>query len=141
MDAYSAAKGILLKQDAMGYHKPFYTKNLTRPKANGVLIDIGRPFTEAETVELGGLLREISGHGDFNPIGDVNGTRLINFSEASNKEFHNIVNTAMRSIEFDDGAEFVGELFVADTGYLENNWRRVLGRWPQRTARSSAEGW
>ena len=122
MDAYSAAKGILLKQDAMGYHKPFYTKNLTRPKANGILIDIGRPFSEAETIELGRLLRETSGHGDFNPIGDVNGTRLINFSEASNKDFHNIVNTAMRSIEFDDGAEFVGELFVADTGYLENNW-------------------
>jgi hypothetical protein len=122
MDAYSAAKGILLKQKAMGYHKPFFRKGLPRNQANGVLIDIGRPFTEAETMEMGRLLSDLAGHGEFNPIGDINGARLINFTDGSNKQFQDIVNTALRSIEFDGNPEVVGELFYADTGYLENNW-------------------
>jgi hypothetical protein len=77
--AYAAVRGVLMKQDGVGYHRPFYDKGLRKKDLNGVEIDIGRPFTEAETTKLAEIMQEYSGHGEYNPIGSDSGARLINF--------------------------------------------------------------
>lgn len=73
MLAYAAARGILLKQDGVGLHRPAFISNISRPKANGVEIDIGRPFTRRETAEIARLVAEEAGHTEYNPIGSPNG--------------------------------------------------------------------
>jgi hypothetical protein len=81
--AYAAVRGILMKQDGVGFHRPFYNKSLRKGDLNAVEIDIGRPFTKEETANFAQILSNISGHGEFNPIGSVNGVRLINFDYLS----------------------------------------------------------
>ena len=147
--AYAAVRGILMKQDGVGYHRPFADKKTIRKgDLNGIEIDIGRPFTESETAEFARLMKEYSGHGEYNPIGSERGARLINFdylidepskeeisrqdgdqekaafkvrSEANNN-FNNMVVKAVTAIDFEnvDSAE-VGR-FAADAGYIGNDW-------------------
>ena len=147
--AYAAVRGILMKQDGVGYHRPFADKkSIRKGDLNGIEIDIGRPFTESETAEFARLMKEYSGHGEYNPIGSERGARLINFdyliddpskeeisrqdgdqekaafkvrSEANNN-FNNMVVKAVTAIDFEnvDSAE-VGR-FAADSGYIPNDW-------------------
>ena len=69
-----------MKQDGVGYHRPFF--NSSKQDANGVLIDIGRNFSETETARLAQILAELSGHTDYNPIAAPGGVRIINFAFA-----------------------------------------------------------
>ena len=78
-EAYSAVVGILLKQDGVGYHKPFYKKNIAKKDLNGVEIDIGRPLSETETKAIAEAMATESGNTEYNPIASPRGARLINF--------------------------------------------------------------
>ncbi|MEK9655839.1 MAG: LPD38 domain-containing protein, partial [Halieaceae bacterium] len=80
LEAYSATVGILLKQDGVGYHRPFYQKNLTETKANGLDVDFGRPLTTEEMVELGELYIKETGDPYASPISTPQGVRFINFN-------------------------------------------------------------
>ena len=79
INAYSAVRGILMKQEGVGWHRPFFKKGLSRPKANGAQIEIGRPLSYREINEIAERMRLLSGHGDYNPISTPDGVRLINF--------------------------------------------------------------
>lgn len=83
LEAYSATVGILLKQDGVGYHRPFYQKNLTETKANGLDVDFGRPLTTEEMVELGDLYIKETGDPYASPISTPQGVRFINFNVGS----------------------------------------------------------
>ena len=123
ISAYAAARGILMKQDSVGWHRPFFVKNLTRPKANGVSISIGRPFSARETSELAERLKAITGHNAYNPIASPDGVRLLNFHDGtSNQDFHKIYGKALEDMSFDNNERFEAKLFAAQTGYLENDW-------------------
>tara|TARA_R100000388_G_scaffold9248_1_gene8225 strand:- start:553 stop:8292 length:7740 start_codon:yes stop_codon:yes gene_type:complete len=80
LEAYSATVGILLKQDGVGYHRPFYQKNLTETKANSLDVDFGRPLTTEEMVELGDLYIKETGDPYASPISTPQGVRFINFN-------------------------------------------------------------
>jgi hypothetical protein len=136
--AYAAVRGILMKQDGVGFHRPFYNKSLRKGDLNAVEIDIGRPFTKEETADFAQILSNISGHGEFNPIGSVNGVRLINFDyllpegkdysnfgdrKEFNDSFKKMVDTALKEMIFEDGVEVSAKSFYAKAGYLGNNWK------------------
>jgi hypothetical protein len=136
--AYAAVRGILMKQDGVGFHRPFYNKSLRKGDLNAVEIDIGRPFTKEETADFAQILSNISGHGEFNPIGSVNGVRLINFDyllpegkdyadfndrKKFNDSFKKMVDTALKEMIFEDGVEVSAKSFYAKAGYLGNNWK------------------
>jgi hypothetical protein len=136
--AYAAVRGILMKQDGVGFHRPFYNKSLRKGDLNAVEIDIGRPFTKEETADFAQILSNISGHGEFNPIGSVNGVRLINFDyllpegkdysnfgdrKEFNDNFKKMVDTALKEMIFEDGVEVSAKSFYAKAGYLGNNWK------------------
>ena len=151
--AYSAAVGVLLKQDGMGWHRPWFEDSVAKRDLNGVEVRIGRPFTEAEAARLAKILVDVTGHEDYNPIGAEVGVRIINFDYlgVENREFQSQVTKALESMEFEDNVEGVAEPFAAQTGYFENNWKenpngenyldRALGGQPdlQRRVRTIIE--
>ena len=122
--AYAAVRGVLMKQDGVGYHRPFYDKGLRKKDLNGMEIDIGRPFTESETTKLAEIMQEYSGHGEYNPIGSDSGARLINFDylEVDNNDFNNMVIKALTDMEFANGESATAGRFAAQAGYLGNDW-------------------
>jgi len=128
MFAYAAARGILLKQDGVGLHRPAFIKSLSRPKANGIEINIGRPLTARETSAIAKAVAEEAGHTEFNPIGSPNGARFINFDYMGlpNVQFQKLVNKALEKVTFDNNETFDAAMFGADTGYLGNDWKENL---------------
>lgn len=123
--AYAAVRGVLMKQDGVGYHRPFYDKGLRKGDLNGIEIDIGRPFTEEETANLAEIMKEYSGHGEYNPIGSDSGARLINFDylEVDNNDFNNMVIKALTNMDFANGESATAGRFAAQAGYLGNDWK------------------
>jgi hypothetical protein len=128
MLAYAAVRGILFKQDGVGLHRPSFIEGLSRPKANGIEIDIGRPLTADETTRLAQLVANNAGHTEFNPIGSANGVRFINFDyvKTDNAQFQKIINNALKENVFDNGEVVNAKMFGADTDYLGNNWTENL---------------
>jgi len=141
VNAYAAARGILLKQDVVGWHRPFY--NATIDASNGIEVRLGRKLSTAETKRLAGLIADEAGHTEYNPISSPLGTRIINFDYlvkksdgtplmpdtwvdhkflVTNKEFHTILGRALDRMEFDDSAEGIGKRFASQNGYLGNDW-------------------
>jgi hypothetical protein len=122
VDAYIAIKGLLTHQDSMGWHRPFWTDvdGATVRDANGIKVDLGRSLTLDETVAMknaaGGRFPT-----DFFIAGDGTGLRFITTS-GNNLLFHNAVKQAASSV-FRDLPEFRVKRFVADTGYIENDWK------------------
>jgi hypothetical protein len=128
MFAYAAARGILLKQDGVGLHRPAFIKGLSRPKSNGIEINIGRPLTARETSAIAKAVAEEAGHTEFNPIGSPNGARFINFDYVGlpNVQFQKLVNKALKKVTFDNNETVDAAMFGADTGYLGNDWTENL---------------
>jgi len=119
MNAYAAIRGVTMKQDGVGYHRPFF--NPKKKDVNGMLLDIGRPFTEQETDLLAKKLAELSGHTDYNPIGSREGVRIINFDPSfDNKAFVKIVKDALGTVDIDANLK-IG-YFNSQNGYLGNDW-------------------
>lgn len=123
INAYAAARGILMKQDGVGWHRPFY-KSLKR-EANGYEINLGRPLSEDETMRVAQAIEGIVGHGEYAPIAAPKGVRIINFDylEVDNVEFVKIIQQALDVIDFDENAEYVGKTFHAYAGYAGNDWK------------------
>ena len=128
MFAYAAARGILLKQDGVGLHRPAFINGLSRPKSNGIEINIGRPLTARETSAIAKAVAEEAGHTEFNPIGSPNGARFINFDYMGlpNVQFQKLVNKALEKVTFDNNETVDAAMFGADTGYLGNDWTENL---------------
>ena len=134
INAYVAIKGILLKQDAIGWHRPFFKKSNTRKAQDGIDVNIGRPFSLRETQEISQALSEYG----IEPISTATGVRFINFSDdqgsfysgldnykpgKSNMDFEKAVNNALAMITFDNGETYKAVRFVSDNGLTENNWQ------------------
>tara|TARA_B100000963_G_scaffold346963_1_gene352780 strand:- start:1248 stop:3512 length:2265 start_codon:yes stop_codon:yes gene_type:complete len=141
MHAYAAVRGVVMKQDGVGFHRPFY--NATKQDSQGVLIEIGRQFSERETKQLGEIMAELSGHTDYNPIAAPGGVRLINFAFArknkdgskamedtwfsddmlrTNADFHALVKQAVERLDLDDDVGVKLGTFNAQEGYVGNDW-------------------
>ena len=120
MNAYAAIRGVTMKQDGVGYHRPFW--NPKKKDTSGILIDVGRAFTEQETDILAKKLAELSGHTEYNPIGSREGVRIINFDYLGleNKEFIKLVENAVENSKIDANVR-IG-YFNSQNGYLGNDW-------------------
>ena len=122
MQAYAAIRGVAMKQDGVGFHRPFY--NPKKADANGVELRIGRKFSEGETQRLAKILADASGHGEYNPIATRDGVRILNFDflEFDNKEFTKLVQNAIDSLDLDDDLTIDPVLFNSQNGYVGNDW-------------------
>ncbi len=121
VNAYAAVRGILMKQDGVGFHRPFF--NPAKKDANGIQVDIGRNFSEEETAQFAQILSKLSGHGEYNPIGTTSGVRILNFDylDFDNKEFIKLVDQALEELDLGD-AEANVKYFASQNGYAGNDW-------------------
>ena len=78
INAVSAIIGKVLVQDGVGYNKPFITKHME--KANGVLLDIGRPLTPKEFLDLQKIVPDQTLIDDINKMG----VKIIDFNFKDN---------------------------------------------------------
>lgn len=138
IDAYAAAKGLILGQEAVPWHRPFYTDSANKADGVKITIDDGRIATQAETRQLSQeankIASEIAGReiNDFNLIGSEDGGRFLNvvFDDAGNKVFTNKQFTDIISKAAD--RVFPGEqkvdlnYFASDGNYISNDWNKNL---------------
>jgi len=130
---YAVARGILLKQDGVGFHRPFFKKGTPKKNLNSFDIDIGRPFTNDEIIQLDKLIQEKTGMNFLAPVSTDRGVRLINFTDGEkdaipNVEYQRMMLEALDIFEISDikreGGMLV-EQFVAQKGYVYNNWKEA----------------
>ena len=122
LDAYAITKGLLLRQEAVVWHRPFYKQPIKH--SNGVDVQIGRSLDNEEILALGKEVEKIAGHGKYVPISTEQGVRFINFDkDFNNKEFHVIIKDALDNAKFNDDPDVEALLFSADANDLSNNWK------------------
>jgi hypothetical protein len=124
LNTYAGILGILLKQDGVAWHRPFYVQldGAKAGEANGVKIDIGRTFTRDETRQLQMLMAEKIPGGnmdDFALVNDETGIRVLNFSGLDNKAFNAYLKQVAAALPMDT---VVGR-FKADGNLVTNNWK------------------
>lgn len=123
VNKYAAMRGLLLKQDASAWHRPFYKAKVA--DMNGMNIDIGRTFNESEISRLGKILFDLSGDPYLAPISTDKGVRVVNFDPSvNNKEFLKMVRKAADQLELDDGAGANLTRFATEGNYFDNDWSR-----------------
>lgn len=130
---YAVTRGILLKQDGVGFHRPFYKKGTPKKDLNGFDINIGRRFTEDEIIQLDKLIQEKTGMNFLSPVSTDTGVRLLNFTDGQEGQIPNVdyqkqILEALDIFEISDitleGGMQVKQ-FKAQLGYVENNWKEA----------------
>ena len=135
LNAYAAVMGIVLKQDGVGWHRPFFQTSINKGDRNSVLIDIGRTLTPDEQIVFAEEMQAEFGHGEFGGVASREGLRIIHWPYMYSDEA-NVKLKRQENIAFQDGVanavqragdklglEEVGLAnFYSETGYLFNNW-------------------
>jgi hypothetical protein len=132
LDAYAAILGLLLRQDGVGYHRPFYSGN--KSQENGVEINIGRALTKEEAQDVwSGVNAEMQAHGahdwETSDSGSValisspNGIRVVNFGAIKdNKVFRKAIQKVANGLpEGFNG--FVADDFTSIGNLVSNKWK------------------
>ncbi len=125
IEAYSVARGILMKQESVAWHRPFYSA--TKKDSNGIELNIGRPFSIDEIDDYAKEISKITGNKEYNPISTPEGVRIINYNNKfDNKEFQGLINQATENFskKLDKSTDVKVEYFSSQNGYLENNWKK-----------------
>ena len=124
--AYVATLGLLLKQDAIGFHRPYWVDqsgDQTRAQdANGVELNIGRAMTADEISSVLEALGEPE-EGFFAPISGPEGLRLVNFAEGlDNNAFYDQVRGAVKKGLDNQDLDLDLRRFFSDDEFIENDW-------------------
>jgi hypothetical protein len=125
MELYAAAKGLLHKQDGVGYHRPYYNPQVTQ--ANGIEFNFDNDVTPDHIVRLGKHVDALSG-GNAAVIPINNRTiRMLNFgfpgTDKSQKPFHKAMMTAVTSA-LPDTHNAKAKLFASDGNLIGNDWSK-----------------
>jgi hypothetical protein len=126
LNTYADILGLLLRQEGVGWHRPFYSS--TKRDQNGVELRIGRPLTP---VEAGVLWRAIdsemraAGVQDWESgagmISSGEGMRVVNFGAmGDNGKFRAAIVRAAESIP---GFDAIKVDFASDGNLVTNNWK------------------
>ena len=138
--------GIVLKQDGVGWHRPFFQTSITKGDRNSVLIDMGRTLTPMSEWCLQKKCRAGFGHGGLGGVTSKEGLRGIHWpykysKEAVDENDNGIVLDLKlkekKTLRFQNGvANAVNRVidrlglgdveltnFYSETGCLFNNWR------------------
>lgn len=126
LDTYAAVLGLLLKQEGVGYHRPFYKGN--KSAENAVEINIGRPLSDVEAKSLWGALDQQMRDAGFENwedaagmISSPNGMRVVNFGAVpDNLKFRELAKTAASTLAVDE-VDFVS--FSTDGNLVMNDWK------------------
>lgn len=126
LNAYAAVLGLLLRQEGVGYHRPFYSAK--KSGENGVDLDVGRTLTPDEAQALWGAIdSRMNEQGVENwedgagMISSPTGMRVVNFGAIEdNKTFRQIIKDAAETLTVED-IKLVS--FTSDGDLVGNNWK------------------
>ena len=144
----SAFLGYYLRQEAVAFHRPFYTTTKKRADGSEFRIDpqykvkrkkdkktgkitetskfeSGRVINDAEMDRLYDAVIKVFGEKSGNDVAIVpaaDGVRLLNFSNTSNPVFHNLVEKAY-NIAFPEGSVDIAMFRNVNGGYIANDWK------------------
>jgi hypothetical protein len=136
LDLYASVLGWLLRQESVGWHRPFYAAS--KQDSNGVDIDVGRPLQPHEAralyadLEARARARGVDMHsGDIGMVSTPTGVRVIQFIfppqdaageaqwRAGNKRLHDDVAAAVERMLPDA----TGRLFASSGNLVTNDWK------------------
>jgi hypothetical protein len=125
LDIYSAMLGLLLRQEGVGWHRPFF--NGKASGENGVEIRIGQPFTPEQAKELWTAVdsrMRAKGVADWEQgagmISSPEGMRVVNFGALEeNKAFRDLIKDSVQDLSFDAH----GYTFTSDGNLVTNDWK------------------
>lgn len=130
MDLYGDAMGLLLKQDGVGYHRPYFNPKVTQ--ANGVEYHFEHPtdknfkLSRDHIVNLGKALDEHAPGASLIPIGG-NKVRVLNFSDSypDQRHFHKAVDRVVSSSPdlTQQGVTAHKRVFASDGDLRSNDWK------------------
>ena len=126
LDAYVSILGLLLKQEGVGYHRPFYKGR--KSDENAVEIDVGRPLTQTEAQSLWGAIDSLmkdNGYPNWETgaglVSSPNGMRVVNLGAVEdNAKFRDLIDQAAETIALD---EVSTDYFSTDGALIENSWK------------------
>ena len=121
VEAYAASVGKTLKQDAVGYHRPFYDGDQANDQ--GAEIELGETISKRQMGDLYGELgKEVGAENvdDIALVASKNGVRALNFSKLPPEEFQAKLGTAASKAIAKDVT--VGT-FDFEGGLVENDWK------------------
>jgi hypothetical protein len=123
MDVGEAVRGLLLRQNAVSWHKPTFAPKIDPADVNMIDVRLGRPLTTDEASAVTDAMKAQTGK-DFAPISTPNGFRFLNdpgYTEIPNKDFINHTREVVGSGVLPGDAQIYHA--KADSTYLENNWQ------------------
>jgi hypothetical protein len=122
LNAYSAMRGIAMRQEAVVWHKPMYDSSLRA--ANGVDINLPRALTEPEFTALYKGLIDRFGTSEIAPGYTGKGAVLLNFTDIPNPEFHAGVKDVLDKLPDEwGGGPYELKKFRSDGDYISNDWK------------------
>lgn len=122
LETVASVLGLVLNQEGVYWHYPVYRTGNTASE-NGVEINFGRSLTNAEMERLYKAVSRRAGHTDWAPANTPSGVRILNFTDAPNKEFHRKVKSALSSFVRTIDADGELKTFSADGDAITNEWR------------------
>jgi len=146
LDVYSSILGIMLRQDSVGYHRPFWKAN--KGDNNGLDMQVGRPLTDIESKDLWTILdgkMQTSGLTDWIDksamVSTPDGMRLINFGLTDNKQglkiFKEAANDWAKTHPSEETLRFKD--FNSDGKLIKNDWTKETQGESYRSRISEAE--
>ena len=132
MDHYANARGLLLKQDAVGYHRPFYNSQVTN--ANGVEYQFDKDLTGEQIRKLGDTMDEHLPGTAVVPSGPRT-VRVLHFGDYDEKTdkmvprkdyrpHHKAVDEVLKKSGLSDTLTAEKRLFASDGDLRGNDWKK-----------------
>jgi hypothetical protein len=126
LDTYAAIAGLVLRQDGVGWHRPFY--NATKKTSNGLDLDFKRPLRaqEAKDIEaaIDGWMREnnkpVDWRNEFALISTPTGVRLVSFGVVSIDEMSGSMLSALEPVV---AGEAESVWFKSSGNLVFNDWK------------------
>ncbi len=143
VETYAAMLGLLLRQEGVGYHRPFYAGK--KAAENAMNLDIGRTFSPDEAQALWAAIdvrMRDAGATDWENgaglISSPNGMRVVNFGAVpDNTKFKNLVKSAAETLAVD---EVKVTAFSTDGDLIGNDWKENRNGEGYRSRISEAYG-
>jgi len=122
MNVYGDAMGLVLKQDGVGYHRPYYNPKVSQ--ANGIEYKFDKPLTSDHIVNMGKALDKHVPGSALIPVGDRT-MRVLNFNDTKDhRGFHKNVDSVLQSGILPDGHTAEKRLFASDGDLRGNDWEK-----------------
>lgn len=122
MEVYATAKGLLHKQDGVGYHRPYYNPQVT--KANGMEYEFDKDLTPEHIQNIGRSIDQGMPGAALIPVSNRT-VRILNFSDQhqnNQKGFHKAIDSVM-SKAVPDTHSATWRTFGSDGDLVGNDWK------------------